>query len=186
MPCVNSRVVAINKSFASSFLPNSLSSAATNLVATFHSNPSCSLKNSLNAASSFNSDSGFFAGGGLVVEGSMTERRLSAAEIFTGGGSITERRLSAILVACFGRQICASRSSTWRKPFLIFSGDEDETLSKARDKRASIVMRKRNRSSVGLCSGSAVVVCGESKSRSGCFVVLGGINLSDQRRNQQE
>jgi hypothetical protein len=104
MPWIKSNVWIINRSFCPSFvLPSNLSKQFTKRIATFHSNPSCSLKNSLNAGS-FPSSFKALRGGGSFP-GSMTERLFSAA-VFG------ELEL---------KQICARRPSTCRKPFRILA-----------------------------------------------------------------
>lgn len=121
MPWIRSKVWMINKSFCPSFdFPSSLSKQLTNRSATFHSNPSCNLKNSLNAGSWLRSLSSFRGGGSLP--GSMTLRRLSAEEFDEED-----------------RHICASRPSTWRSPLRILDWSYEERLSKERESSASIL-----------------------------------------------
>jgi len=99
IPCIKSSVWIINKSYSPSFaLPNNLSKQFTSLIATFHSNPSCSLKNSRKAGSAPSSSSAFLGGG-------------------SRSGSRTLRRFSALVLGCDcedceERQICARRPST--------------------------------------------------------------------------
>lgn len=148
-PCINSSVFAIAKSFAELFLPISLSNVPTSLDATFHSNLSCSLKNSRNAASSLSSQSCLRDGVGTVDDKTMADLRLSAAEVREGAGeaSMTERRLSATEVLGLERHSCARTASIWRRPRIRFSGVMEERLSKAWDNRSSMMM----------CSGKRVV-----------------------------
>ena len=100
LPWIRSKVWIINKSFWPSFdFPINLSKQLTSRSATFHSKPSCSLKNSLKAGS-WPSSLRFFRGGGSLL-GSMTLRRLSAGELEED------------------KHICARSPSTWRSPLRI-------------------------------------------------------------------
>lgn len=86
----------------------------------FHSKLSCSLKNSLNAGSTTTCCKlfGTVASGWTCVEGLL----------FCGD-----------LDGGLGRHIWASKPSIWRMPLRILSPSLDEMLSKASDKRASIL-----------------------------------------------
>jgi hypothetical protein len=105
IPCIRSRHARINRSFAPSFaFPISLSRQVTNLNATFHSNPSCSLKNSLNAGSSLSSVSSL-RWDEEVVDGEESSLVASMDCRREGLGR--------------ARQICARSPSTWRRPLRI-------------------------------------------------------------------
>lgn len=100
IPCIKSRQARISRSFWPSLLfPSRRSRQLTRRSATFHSNPSCSLKNSRNAGSSGRSASSLRGDGGGLSAGTRSECRL--------------------LGLCFERQIWASRPSTWRMPLRI-------------------------------------------------------------------
>ena len=121
IPCIKSNVATISRSFCPSLLfPNNLSKQLTNLIATFHSNPSWSLKNSLKAGSVPSSPKALRGGGSFP-------------------GSIIERRFSAADIGEDDKQSCARSPSTWRSPLRIFWPSYDEMLSKDRDSNASIV-----------------------------------------------
>ena len=74
----------------------------------FHSNPSCNLKNSLNAGSSFKDANSL--GVRSLLLGFATDLRFSAAGIFDD----------------FDKHICASNPSNCRKPFLILPESKEE------------------------------------------------------------
>ena len=78
-----------------------------------HLNPSCNLKNSLNAASSLN-----------------TPRPLASA--MPSPPFLGDR------AGALDKQICASRPSICRKPFLILVASTEEMLSKASERRDSM------------------------------------------------
>lgn len=128
---MRSKVWIINKSFCPSLdFPNNLSKQLTRRSATFHSNPSCNLKNSLKAGS-WQSSSSTFRGGGSFP-GSMTLRRLSPGELGEED-----------------RHIWARRPSTWRSPFRILSGSYEERLSNARESSASMLSMENFQDSRG-------------------------------------
>jgi hypothetical protein len=91
----------------------------------FHSKPSCNRKNSMNAGSSDNCPS-FFG-----VDSCCSPKLI--AEAFRRWPGVEAFDLEP------ERHICASMPSICRKPFRIFCVSLDAILSKARDKRASIV-----------------------------------------------
>jgi hypothetical protein len=90
--------------------PKRRSRQAIRRIATFHSKPSCSLKNSRKAGSSFSCDS------------SLGVRLLS----LVGETAIDCLRFSTGVVPEPERQICARRPSSWRRPLRILPASKEE------------------------------------------------------------
>jgi len=131
---MRSRHAKMSKSFWPSLLfPSNRSKQLTSLSATFHSNPSCNLKNSRNAGSSLSSPSCFLIGGSLPGSTIMDLGLFEGAIGFDG--EVDER------------QIWARSPSTCRNPLRILPPSYEDKLSKERESRASIVC------SVGLSVG---------------------------------
>jgi hypothetical protein len=122
-PCIRSRHARINRSFPPSFFPSSRSRHCTNRSATFHSKPSCSLKNSRKAGSPQRSESCLRGG---VLGGVGSESRLRGDEEEAEDEKKECRLFAGALVGEDGaegvedeRQSCASRPSIWRRPLRI-------------------------------------------------------------------
>ena len=123
-PWMRSRALRMSRSFWPS-LPLAMrrSRVPIRRVATFHSNPSCSLKNSRNAGSC-----------------DSCARSLRAAAAFSPPPLLLPLSLSGVLGGFgFERPIWASKPSTWRRPLRTLGPSYDDRLSKARESRASIV-----------------------------------------------
>jgi hypothetical protein len=106
-PCNTSNVDIMRRSFCPLLpFPISRSKHEINLNATFHWKLCCSLKNSLNAGSSFMSPS-FFVGPDIDCPSDIIECLLLAA-------------------VHLDRHICARSPSTCRRPLRIFCAEDDE------------------------------------------------------------
>ncbi len=110
----------------------------------FHSNPSCSLKNSRNAGSSPSVARSFVPCSFIPALVVATDLRRSTAEV---AGAERER------------QIWASRPSSWRRPLRILTPSKEERWSKERERRDSIVDRWGLGVTLGRMGGYGVFWC---------------------------